>query len=160
MEWKPIVFKPLILLHRSLQRLLGASTVGVRILVINDKDEVMLVKHTYVDGWHLPGGGVHPGESLRQAAKRELEEETGILATGSLEIINIYYHTIHSVNDYPVLFRLKEFAIKQNVALSAEIKEAQWFSILQLPKDISASTLKRINEYISTKEVCHNNEKW
>ena len=159
MEWKPIIFKPLIWLHRSLQRMLGTSTVGVRILVINDKNEIMLVKHTYIDGWHFPGGGVHSGESLHQAAKRELEEETGIIATGPLEIINIYHHTIHSVNDYPVLFRLNEFKITQNAVLSAEIKEAQWFSLHQLPKDISASTLKRINEFIN-KEVRKNNEKW
>ena len=53
-------------------------TLGVRVLVKNNKDEVLLVRHTYVPGWHLPGGGVDRGEDVETAAGREVFEETGI----------------------------------------------------------------------------------
>ncbi len=45
-------------------------TLGVRVMMI-DKDQVLLVRHTYMDGWFMAGGGVKRGETLDQAARRE-----------------------------------------------------------------------------------------
>ena len=56
-----------------------AATLGVRAMVIDGNDRIFLVKHSYVDGWHLPGGGVETGESLLEALARELAEEGNIL---------------------------------------------------------------------------------
>jgi len=36
---------------------------------VNDQNQVLLVKHRYLDGWYLPGGGVDKGEELLQALK-------------------------------------------------------------------------------------------
>ncbi len=47
-------------------------TVGVRGLVLDDQGRVFLIKHSYVTGWHLPGGGVEPGETLGESLEREL----------------------------------------------------------------------------------------
>jgi len=59
-------------------------TVGVRALVIDGTGRVFLVKHSYVAGWHLPGGGVEAGESLMTALTRELREEGNIEVTAVL----------------------------------------------------------------------------
>jgi 8-oxo-dGTP diphosphatase len=53
---------------------------GAHALVWNQAAEVLLVRHDGVDLWVLPGGEVHPEESFRDAAERELAEEAGITA--------------------------------------------------------------------------------
>src|SRR5712672_3843869 len=56
-------------------RLVRSMTLGVCAVVLDGGDKVFLVKHTYVSGWYLPGGGVEVGESLLDSLRRELMEE-------------------------------------------------------------------------------------
>ena len=58
-------------------------TLGVRALVIDPENRIFLVKHSYVRGWYLPGGGVEPGETVIDALIRELREEANIEPTKS-----------------------------------------------------------------------------
>lgn len=131
---------------RTLQWLLGASTVGVRTLVVNDRHEVLLVKHTYMPEWHFPGGGVHGGEPARIAALRELREETGVIGDEHIELFGIYFHKVMRVNDYIALYIVRQFQqITQKN--SPEIAEVKWFSFDHLPTDLSNSTKRRIKEF-------------
>jgi ADP-ribose pyrophosphatase YjhB (NUDIX family) len=50
---------------------------GVNVAVIED-GRVLLTQREDFPVWCLPGGGVDPGESLAQAAVREVREETGL----------------------------------------------------------------------------------
>ena len=54
-------------------------TLGVRGVVLDSDNKVFLVKHTYISGWHLPGGGVEVGETFLDALMRELVEEGRIV---------------------------------------------------------------------------------
>ncbi len=58
-------------------------TLGVRALVVDGEGRIFLVRHTYVSGWHLPGGGVEAGETVIDALRRELREEGNIEIEGA-----------------------------------------------------------------------------
>tara|TARA_Y100000296_G_scaffold87454_1_gene134724 strand:+ start:9677 stop:9955 length:279 start_codon:yes stop_codon:yes gene_type:complete len=65
-------------------------TIGVRAVVLSEDGEFLLVRHTYAPGWHFPGGGVEPGESIEQALKKELWEETGLKLRGTPKFHGVF----------------------------------------------------------------------
>jgi 8-oxo-dGTP pyrophosphatase MutT (NUDIX family) len=81
----------------------GVVTCGqcVGLLPFVDRDTVLLVRqYRYVAGrstWEMPTGGVHAGETLEQAAQRELAEEVGHRARRLVHVST--YHTSKSVVD-------------------------------------------------------------
>ncbi len=127
------------------QKCLGITTFGTRAIILNSKNEILLVKHTYTPGWHFPGGGVDKGESPRQAIVREVQEEAGVLPLKSPEIIDCYFNIYLGVNDIVSLYLIKEFQIEPFKS-NKEIAEAKWFSIENLPEDASQATKKRVAE--------------
>ena len=89
----------LALLHRYFLLTRG-MTLGVRVLVENLEGEILLVKHTYISGWHLPGGGVDLGEDVEIAARREVYEETGISELTDLHFSCIRLNSTVSNRDH------------------------------------------------------------
>lgn len=138
-------FRAGIWLLRKLQRYVGASTVGVRAIIIDQQRKVLLVKHTYMPGWHLPGGGVHAGETVVDAIIREVKEEAGIIVKDTPQLFGVYFHQVQGVNDYPILFVITDFTHAS--VNCAEIEEIGWFDMEELPKDTSQSTCYRLEEF-------------
>src|SRR5262252_5911883 len=90
-------------------RFARAMTLGVRALVIDEAGRIFLVKHSYVSGWHLPGGGVEVGETLAQAVARELHEEGNIEVTEPPELHGVFFNDRDSRRDHVALFVVRGF---------------------------------------------------
>jgi ADP-ribose pyrophosphatase YjhB (NUDIX family) len=129
------------------------TVLGVRALVIRD-GKVLLIRHTYIDGWYLPGGGVEKRESFRNAIIRELKEEVGINAS-DLKLFGLYHTTKHGKNDHVALFVAENFAKENSQSNDPEIAEAKWFLLSDLPNETTPSSRRRIQEYISKSPPAH-----
>jgi len=132
---------------RKLQSLLGLVTLGARAIVVNKDNQILLVKHTYQPHWYLPGGGVKKTESVKNAVIRELKEEVGLVPTEEPELFGIYFHTYLGVNDYPVIFIVKNYSLIKSD--SPEIEKMGWFHYDQLPEMVSPGTKRRLTEYFT-----------
>src|SRR3954453_7487264 len=120
------------LLYRSLSRailqpwfrLRRGATFGVRAVVIDEEDRVLLVRHTYAPGWLLPGGGVERGETVFDAVKRELKEESGIVPAGAPVLHGVFSNEKNFLGDHLVCFVVREFT-REPWSPSMEIAAAQ-----------------------------------
>jgi 8-oxo-dGTP pyrophosphatase MutT (NUDIX family) len=137
--------------YRGLQKMINAATLGARGIVINNDNEILLVEHTYTNGWHLPGGGVDYGESPSCAVIREIKEETGYKVTGTPELLGIYTSSVRGAADYPIIYVIKDFEPIPNARKSFEISRFDWFPIENLPEEIQPATKLRILEYLENK---------
>src|SRR5579863_1128415 len=81
-------------------RFARGMTLGVRAVVLDTENRVFLVKHSYISGWHLPGGGVETGETLRGALRRELVEEGRIELAGEPQLFGVYLNSHVSRRDH------------------------------------------------------------
>jgi 8-oxo-dGTP pyrophosphatase MutT (NUDIX family) len=125
-------------------------TLGVRVIVEDARSSVLLVRHSYLAGWYLPGGGVESGETLDQAACREVHEEAGIAADRKPELLNIYLNEEATGRDHVGLFRLQAWSEAENyLSPNVEIEEAAFFALERLPDDLSAATSRRLDEHRS-----------
>ncbi|MGH6956700.1 MAG: NUDIX domain-containing protein [Caulobacteraceae bacterium] len=131
--------------YQAYSRLSRGTTLGVRGLVLNERGEVLLVEHTYVRGWFLPGGGVERGEMVEDALARELEEEAGVRVTGRPRLLAI--HANHRVfpGDHVLVYRVDEWTACAATS-RGEILAVGWFAPDALPADATAATRARIAE--------------
>jgi ADP-ribose pyrophosphatase YjhB (NUDIX family) len=132
-------------------------TLGVRALVANADGEILLVRHSYVNGWHLPGGGVERGETLRAALTRELKEEGGVTLEGEASLFAVYYNSKGSPRDHVTLFVVRAFRQEAEFRPNAEIMDRRFFPPNELPADTTAATRQRIAEVLEGAAI---NEYW
>jgi ADP-ribose pyrophosphatase YjhB (NUDIX family) len=123
-----------------------AATLGTRAMVIDSMGRVFLVKHSYVDGWHLPGGGVETGETLLVSLARELAEEGNIQLAGMPRLHAVYFNKRVSRRDHVALFIVREFRQDGAPLPNHEIVEHGFFALDALPADTGRATRARIAE--------------
>lgn len=139
-------------LERTYHKLRKPTTLGVKIIAMDDEGGVMLVKHTYRPGWHLPGGKVDTYEPAIVAAQRELREETGLLTTlNDLAFVGFYSNFTEHKSDHIAVFATRRF--ERDAAWKRrgfEISHAEMFRIDDFPDDTSGSTRKRVEEFLNS----------
>jgi ADP-ribose pyrophosphatase YjhB (NUDIX family) len=142
-------FEPIIrrLLH-FYWRFSRGLTVGVRAVVVGDDGKVFLVKHSYVAGWHLPGGGVEPGETLTAALARELREEGNIDLVEPARLFGIYFHRRASRRDHVAVYVVRSFRQSSKPQPNYEIIAHDFYAPDALPEGTTQSTRARIAEVL------------
>ena len=115
-------------------------------VILTQAGQVLLVRHTYGRGWLLPGGGVKPGETLEQAARREILEELGA-ALGAMRFEGIYSNFWEGKSDHIAVFSSAVESISGRKNL--EIAEWGFFDPAHLPADTLAGHRRRIEEFFS-----------
>lgn len=123
-----------------------ALTLGVRGIVIDAEDRILLVRHTYTTGWNLPGGGVEFGESLEQSLARELDEEGGVILEGAPELVGIYDNRAIFPGDHVAIYVVRRWRRARVPAPNMEIAETAFFHPDALPSDIVPAARRRIEE--------------
>ena len=132
-------------------------TLGVRALVIDEARRIFLVNHTYVRGWHLPGGGVEAGETIATALARELAEEGNIELTTPPLLHGVFFNHRVSQRDHVACFIVQAFRQSAPPAPNHEIAASGFFALDELPGDTTAGSRARIAEVLLGAPV---SERW
>jgi 8-oxo-dGTP pyrophosphatase MutT (NUDIX family) len=124
-------------------------SLGVRLAAFDEEGRVFLVRHSYVPGYYLPGGGVELGETCREAVIREAEEEGGLIFEAPPELYNIYRNDGFGRRDHVALFvaRMVRLAPKAS-GQPGEILDAGFHPVDALPMNATRATVARVREII------------
>ncbi len=128
-------------------------TFGVRAMVFDAEGRIFLVKHSYVSGWHLPGGGVEVGETALDAMRRELHEEGNIVFDGQPVLHGIFFNRRISRRDHVVVYIVRDFHQPAKPAPNREIVDSGFFDVKALPADATRGTRARIAEVVEGRPI-------
>lgn len=139
------VIRPVMQAH---WRRVRGMTLGVRGLALDGQGRICLIRHTYMTGWYLPGGGVERGETLRETITREMREEAGVKLTAAPQLFQIYANEVKFRGDHVALYVIREWEPCKPEP-GQEIAECGWFAPDNLPGGTSPATRLRIREVLN-----------
>ncbi|PHR70925.1 MAG: DNA mismatch repair protein MutT [Arcobacter sp.] len=128
------------LIQNSIIPTASNHTLGVGVVVFNDKNEVLLVKEKYSNmGFKLPGGHIDDGELITSAVSREVKEETGIdvVFESIVSLGHFFPHQFNQSNLY-ILCIAKALSSEINIQDTHEILECKWIDIKRYINDEDA----------------------
>jgi len=130
---------------QSYARMRRGLVLGVRGLVQDDQGRVLLIEHTYIKGWYMPGGGVERGETAEAALAREMVEEAGVEIIGRPTLLSIHDNRRIFPGDHVLIYRIA--AWRQVTATQrGEIAQIGFFAPDALPETTTRATRNRIAE--------------
>jgi 8-oxo-dGTP pyrophosphatase MutT (NUDIX family) len=133
-------------------RFARGMTLGVRAVVLDRENRVFLVKHSYVSGWHLPGGGVEVGETFDDALRRELMEEGRIEVLGEPALHGLFLNSHVSRRDHVAVYLIRNFRQDRLPEANREIIACGFFDAKALPAETTEGTRLRIAEVLENRE--------
>ena len=147
---------------KNLRKMVGHMPIlvcGASVIVINENDEILLQLRKDNNHWGYPGGSVDINEVVEEAAKRELLEETGIVAN-TLELFGIfsgkelYYIYPHGdeISNVDIVYICKDYSgvAQADMVESVDVK---YFALDELPDDISPPCVPALNKYKESRSV-------
>lgn len=132
---------PLVKLRTQLRGL----SLGARIRVADATGRILLIRHSYVPGWHFPGGGVEFGETAAEAARRELAEEAGVALHGQPRLVGLYRNPEWTDGDHVAYFQADDWS-PCAANWGVEIEAVGFWPADTLPPDAHPSVLRRLAE--------------
>jgi ADP-ribose pyrophosphatase YjhB (NUDIX family) len=132
-------------------RIARGMTLGVRAVVLDANNRVFLVRHGYISGWHLPGGGVEVGETFTEALGRELIEEGRIELSGEPLLHGLFYNGHVSRRDHVAVYVVRQFRQDRMPDPNLEIVACGFFDTTALPEGTTPGTRLRIAEVLEGK---------
>ncbi|MDA4847367.1 NUDIX domain-containing protein [Hoeflea sp. E7-10] len=132
-----------------LNRLFAAQrplTLGVRAAAFDRAGRIFLVRHTYVRGWYMPGGGVEVGETVYDALERELAEEGNLAMAEPPQLFAVYHNNRSSRRDHVVFFTCKNVSQSEIRRPDLEIADSGFFALDALPEGVTGATQRRLAE--------------
>jgi ADP-ribose pyrophosphatase YjhB (NUDIX family) len=140
-------------LHLRLGRILVGAvnlvrprvTLGVRLIAFDHGGRIFLLRHSYLPGWHLPGGGVAPGETCREACLREAAEEGGLALDEAPRLLGIYLNRALAARDHVAVF-VAHGVRQERVPASLEVRESGFFAPDDLPESTTPAVRARLGD--------------
>ena len=134
--------------------------VGVGVMILKDNkvllgqrsfDPVKASSELHGEGtWTMPGGKLDFHEGLKEAAIREVFEETGIKIK-DIEIISVSNEIIPDKHFVTIGFLCNDFEGEPKVMEPDEITEWQWFDLNNLPSKVFPPSAKILKNYSDKK---------
>ena len=132
-------------------RITRGLTLGVRGLVLDAEGRVLLIEHTYIHGWYMPGGGVERGEPMVEALRRELLEEAGVEMAGAPTLLSIHDNGEKFPGDHVLIYRVNAYRMVAPTQ-KGEILNIGWFAPDALPDTTTTATRARLREALEASE--------
>jgi ADP-ribose pyrophosphatase YjhB (NUDIX family) len=107
---------------------------GVRMVLIQD-GEALLVRHTYMRGWHFPGGSMNRWETPLEAAAREAREEAGVELLEMPTLVGVFTSYGGGKSDHVMVYQCRNFRVGQATD-QWEIAERKFFPLGALPPEL------------------------
>lgn len=131
--------------------------VGASVIVEDEAGRILLERRSDNHCWGYAGGGVELDEDVEDAAKRELFEETGIIAE-ELELFGVFSgkdtHFIYPNGDEVSIIDIVYICKKFSGELKCQEDETEalgFFSIDELPENISPPIRRAFEKWKQTK---------
>ena len=132
--------------------------VGAGVFVENERGELLLGLRTDNHCWGTAGGAVELGETVEEGARREMLEETGLVAE-ELELLGVFSgedtHYTYPNGDEVYVIDVKFICRKYHGALKpqeSEVSELRFFPITELPENISPIEILSVNKYLEMRK--------